>query len=60
MDEYVARVQREKELLEQELVEIEIELSEADSYADMIEECAEKLDKLDEELGVKERKNTVR
>ena len=60
MDEYVARVQREKELLEQELAEIEIELSEADSYADMIEECAEKLDKLDEELGVKDLKKTVR
>ena len=60
MDEYVARVEREKELLEQELTEIEIELTEADSYADMIEECAEKLDKLDEELGVKERKNTAK
>ena len=60
MDEYVARVQREKELLEQELAEIEIELSEADSYADMIEECTEKLDKLDEELGVKDLKKTVR
>ena len=45
---------------EQELAEIEIELSEADSYADMIEECAEKLDKLDEELGVKDLKKTVR
>ena len=60
MDEYVDRVRREKELLEQELKEIEIELAEADSYADMIEECTAKLDKLDEELGVKEQKNAVR
>lgn len=54
MDEYVSRVQREKELLEQELTEIETELAETDNYADMIEDCTEKLDKLDEELGVKE------
>lgn len=60
MDDYVARVRREKELLEQELTEIEIELTEADSYADMIEACTQKLEKLDEALGVKEQKNAAR
>lgn len=51
-DEYVARVRREKEVLEQELSEIEIELTKTNDYADRIDECASRLEQLDEVLGV--------
>ena len=57
MDEHTARVRREKELLEQELAETEVELAKADSYADLIDEASAKLEALDEALGVNELMN---
>ena len=58
MDDYVARVRREKEVLEQELAETETELAEMVNYADEIDEVTAELAEVDEILGVNEMKKT--
>lgn len=59
LDEHAEVLRRRKEVLEQELKETEAELLKAESYSDLIDEYTAKLDRIDDELGVKELKNRI-